>query len=105
MAILEVNTYALKGTARNNLESVKGGLESARNAAGSLLIPEDFRFCNYLLTEFYDDINDLINQYYQLKNWVENSINAFDSIGEEFADKTSSLQNINVKSHSIDIRN
>ena len=104
MSIVDVNTNALKSTVRNNLDSVISGLESARSNAGSLLIPYDFKYCNYLLYDFWAEINKHINDFYDLKNWIDNSIKTFDDIGDEFADKSFALPTTNVKRDTINIK-
>lgn len=104
MAVIDVNIQTLKTKTLNDLNDVKNGLESARNSAGSLLIPSDFRFCNYLLTEFYSDITDYIDNYYKLKNWIDESVNTLENIGSEFGDVSSSLPNHSAKKSIVDIK-
>lgn len=104
MAVIDININSLKSTARGNLDSIISGLDSARSNAGSLLIPYDFKYCNYLLYDFWSEINKHINDFYDLKNWIDKSIKTFDDIGDEFADKSFSLPTATVKKDTINIK-
>lgn len=104
MAIIDVNTSVLKSTVRNNLDLIASDLNSVRSNAETLLVPYDFKYCNYLLYDFLPTINKHIDDFYDLKNWIDNSIKKFDDIGQEFSEKTFSLPTTNIKKDSIDIK-
>lgn len=103
MALIEVNTYYLKNGLNSRLNSIEHSLNSARQAAGSLLIPADFKYCNYLLYDLYNVINNHLNTYYDLKNWLDRSIDLFDKIDDEIQQKASSLSTVSINKNTNEI--